>query len=469
MKDKKIFLLVLDGVGLRNFAYSNFNKVGTDKNFDIVFWNRTVFSIESLGFKEIVIGNRKLHWLTDILKKAKKDVNLNIFIKRTGDKVYNSYKFKLSYKNVNTAIKSILTRILILIFSTEKGMVFLDKAVNYLERKTAYYQYSKKILKQEKPAVIFCTSQRHVQSVAPLLAAKDLNIPTASFIFSWDNLPKATMVAETDYYFVWSEYMKAELLYYYPNFKESQIIISGTPQFEIHFDTDKLMSRETFFQTYSLDLDKKYICFSGDDVTTSPDDPKYLEDLAKSIERLNQNNYNLGIIFRRCPVDFSKRYDDVLSKFKDCIVTIDPLWKPFSSHWNTVLPTKEDGILFSNIAEHTEMVVNLGSTTIFDFVSHNKPCGYFRYNQKVQKNKDWDIFKCYKYVHFRSMPSQESVIWLENELDIDHKIEMVMNDKHHKNLEASKKWFQIINDHPVENASVRIWDNIDTIISKNNA
>jgi hypothetical protein len=44
-----------------------------------------------------------------------------------------------------------------------------------------------------------------------LLAAQQLGIPTATFIFSWDNLPKATMVVETDYYFV-GDHMKLELL-----------------------------------------------------------------------------------------------------------------------------------------------------------------------------------------------------------------------------------------------------------------
>jgi hypothetical protein len=36
-------------------------------------------------------------------------------------------------------------------------------------------------------------------------AAQELGIPTATFIFSWDNLPKATLVLEPDYYFVWSD------------------------------------------------------------------------------------------------------------------------------------------------------------------------------------------------------------------------------------------------------------------------
>ena len=69
-----------------------------------------------------------------------------------------------------------------------------------------------------------------------MLAARDLNIPTAVFIFSWDNLPKGMLVVEADYYFVWSTHMKNELLYYYSNIKESQIRITGSPQFEGHFD-----------------------------------------------------------------------------------------------------------------------------------------------------------------------------------------------------------------------------------------
>lgn len=466
MKEKNIFLLLLDGVGLRNFAYSKFNEAGTNRNFNIVFWNKTVFPIESLGFKEIKFSTIKLHPFTDILKTVKIRVSLNLFEKRTQDVVYNSYKFKFPYNTINSSIKSIVSRILIGILSNEKGLAFLDKSINYFERKTGYYNYCKEILEAEKPEMIFSTSQRHIQSVAPLLAAKDLNIPTAAFIFSWDNLPKATMIVDTDYYFVWSELMKAEILFYYPNIKENQIIVAGTPQFEIHFDKQSIESRETFFKTHSLDLNKKYICFSGDDITTSPDDPKYLEDLVMAVERLNQKQYNLGIIFRRCPVDFSSRYNEVLKKYEHIIVSIDPLWKAFSSNWDAILPTKEDGFLFSNIAEHSEIVVNLGSTTVFDFLSHNKPCGYFRYNQKNQVDTNWDIFKCYKFVHFRSMESKDSVIWLDSPDVIDQKIENVLNNKHQKNLDEAKKWFEKVNQYPPQLASERIWNAIDEICKK---
>ena len=41
---------------------------------------------------------------------------------------------------------------------------------------------------------------------------------------------------------------------------------------------------------------KKYICFSGDDITTSPNDPVYLGDTAKAIMKLNESGQNLGIV-----------------------------------------------------------------------------------------------------------------------------------------------------------------------------
>ena len=55
MAKNKVFLLLLDGVGLRNFAYSNFIAEGEKKNNDVVFWNKTHFPVESLGFKELKI------------------------------------------------------------------------------------------------------------------------------------------------------------------------------------------------------------------------------------------------------------------------------------------------------------------------------------------------------------------------------------------------------------------------------
>ena len=466
MTKKNIFILLPDGVGLRNFVYSNFHHIGIQKKFEVIYWNNTVFSLEDLGYPELKISHSKIHPLTDIYKNAKIQVEFNLIIKRTKDKVYNTYRFPFSYNGIKAVTKSILVNLITLTHSTNWGLLRIRKQINKNERKTLYYSQCLETLQNEKPSIVFCTNQRHITTVAPLLAAKSLGIPTASFIFSWDNLPKATMVVETDYYFVWSNFMKEELLFYYPYIKPIQIVVTGSPQFELHFDSDKLLSRNTFFQRFGLDFNKKYICFSGDDFTSSPDDEKYLEDLAIAVEKLNQKNYNIGIIFRRCPVDFSSRYDTVLQKYSDCITIVNPLWKPLTSVWNAVLPTKDDDTLLSSIAEHSEMVVNLGSSTVFDFVAHQKPCGYFNYNQHVQLNPKWDIFKCYQFVHFRSMPSKDSVFWINNPEEIAETIEKMLSDNSEKVIQNAQLWFEKINQHPPELASERIWDAIEKIIDK---
>ena len=465
MRNTKVFLLLPDGIGLRNFAYSKFHEMGSKLNFNIVYWNNTPFELGKLGLNEIKIQQSKSHPLTEIYKNVRKQIELNLFIKKTKDSVYSSYRFPFSYSNLKKIIKSGFTQLLSIIHTSNFGSNRIRQLIKLKERKTLYYYNCLDTLKNEKPAIVFCTNQRPMTAIAPLLAAQDLGIPTATFIFSWDNLPKATMVVETDYYFVWSEQMKSELIYYYPYIIEEQVFISGTPQFEFHFDINNKLSREDFFNRYKLDIAKKYICFSGDDFTTSPDDAAYLNDTALAIIKLNNEGHNLGVIFRRCPVDFSDRYDAVLQMYASVIVPIDPLWKPLGNVWNTIFPTKEDDFLLFNIAEHCEMVLNLGSSMVFDFICHEKETAYFRYNQKNRLNKEWNIFKCYRYVHFRSMPENNAVFWIDSPGEIADTISKCLKSNY-SILTDAKKWFQIINQYPPQNASKRIWDGIKVIVSK---
>jgi len=462
MKNKKIFILLPDGIGLRNFAYTNFYQTGVDNEFEITYWNNTPFDLESLNFNEIKIRNSKNHPLTDIYKNARKHIELNLFIKRLNDTTYNSYRFPFAKKTFKQKIKTFLTKRVISKYNSEEKLKKLIQKINHLESKTDYFKQCIQTLQKEKPDFIFCTNQRPMSAIAPIEAAKKLGIPTATFIFSWDNLPKATMVIDTDYYFVWSDFMKGELMKYYPEINENQIIVTGTPQFENHFDESIQIDKTTFFKEHHLDTEKKYICYSGDDITTSPNDPQYLKDTAQAIRKLNTKGHNLAIIFRCCPVDFSSRFDNVLEEYQDVIVPIRPLWKKIGDGWNTVLPTKDDMVLQTNTIAHTEFVINLGSSMVFDYVCYNKPCVYINYDVENSVMPNWTVNKIYKYIHFRSMPDKDAVIWFNNSDEIEQKILSVLGNKI-STIESAKQWFKTINQHPVENASQRIWDFIKTI------
>ncbi len=457
----KIFILLPDGVGLRNFALTRFKEVGEEQGFDITYWNNTVFPLqEEFGYTELLIDSTRVHPKITTLSRARKRVELALSRKRFNDPIYSTYRFPLRWKGIKNSIKSLFVKYYETFKVSSNGLESIVRKMKDLERTTQRYQDCKKQLEEHKPAFVYCTTQRSTQAIAPLLAAQDLGIPTACWIFSWDNLPKGMNTVETDYYYVWSELMKEQLLQYYPKIQEDQIVVTGTPQFEPHYATESIVSKDEFYNTHNLNIDKEYICFTGDDHTTSPLDHLYLQDLAKTIRVINKEGGNYGIIFRRVPVDFSDRYDEVLKKYKEIITPIVPLWNSKGGRWDKIMPTKEDFALLANIAHHTKLVANIGSSTAFDFVIHGTPCLYFNYEQPELTQDIRGIKQCYDYVHFRSMPYEDTVVWLNAKEELVSKIKGVLSNKINP-VPNTNEWYQIVN-HPIEpqNASLRIWMDI---------
>lgn len=455
---KKVFIFLPDGVGLRNFVFTNFYKEGIEKGFDIVYWNNTAFEIKEKALK---VASGKSNSLTDIFKRIRKEIELKQFFKQSNNKAYISYRFPQSFKTFKTSFKSLLVILFSILFNSTRGLKAIRNIIKYLERNSEYYKNVKEQLIKEKPDFIFSTNQRPLTAIAPMLAARDIGIPTATFIFSWDNLPKGTLVIETDFYFVWSTYMKKEVLKYYPFINEYQLKITGTPQFEPHYNTNLLISKEAYFKSYNLDFDKKYICFSGDDITTSPNDQFYLEDVAKGIKSLNNRGYKLGLLYRKCPVDFSNRHILIYEKYKDIITLIDPLWENLGNSWNAVLPKVEDTALLVNTVKHTEMVINVGSSMAFDYVAHNKPCAFLNYNTSKTVDSNWNIEKIYKYIHFKSIPSKNAVLWINAETEIET---VILEGLNKKDLSLTEAWYATICEYPF-NSSKQIWKTIHQIVN----
>lgn len=462
---KKAFIFLPDGVGFRNFALTDFKTIGEAMGFEVIYWNNTPFELSrDFDFQEVRIKEKDQHPLIGMFSRARKHAELNVWTKKFNDPVYQTYKFPLSYNGLKARFKSALIGLLIKRFSSERGVERIRNKIKVLAQKSKKYNYCKLQLEAEQPDIIFCTSQRATEAIPALLAAQDLGIPTVTFIYSWDNVPKAMLVVETEYYFVWSDLMKAQLLQYYPFIKEQQITVTGTPQFEPHYDTSLIKTRAEFFKEHNLNVEKTYICYSGDDETTSPLDQYYLEDLAKAVEKLNAKGENIGIIYRKCPVDFTDRYDTVLQQNKDLIVAIPPLWEQYGKMWNQILPTKEDFSLLSNICEHTALVTNVCSSTVFDFAIHDKPCIYFNYEQPQLKKGIRDIGQNYEYVHFRSMPSQETVVFCTDKTNLAGQLTAILKGDL-SNVSDTKKWYAIVAGQNPDNASRVIWNTINTILS----
>ena len=307
------------------------------------------------------------------------------------------------------------------------------------------------------------TNQRSVTNIPLVLAAEKAGIPSITTIFSWDNLPKGSKIHKSDFFFVWSQYMFDEMLRYYPRTDPKTIRITGTPQFSSYHDHSDLTPRAEFFHRYGLDPDYRYICFSGDDFTSSPHDEVYLDDLCKNVNEYNtRHKTNFRVIFRRCPVDHTKRYDAVLKTHKNIATTIDPLWeKGAIEGWQSSYPKLEDNLLLKDVLFHSELVVNLGSTVAIDASFLGTPACYVNY-QPVES--EWDIKYNYKKIHFDTYAGLNPVFWINKLSDYQDVLMHIDKNDYLNILDQAHLWAQRIILHPIDQVHKRIWLQIEDIL-----
>lgn len=420
--NNKIVLLFPDGVGIRNYLYSDvFQGMEKDLVLFHAFDVETAVAVQQITkiedtfsipkYKESVKEKfyRELICLARLKHNAKLVDNSTILSNWKTE--HKTVKNKIFYKTIAFCAKAIIQY---------QHINNLENRYQKAIRENTFYNKIITILKEVQPTQLFCSHQRGVQCATIFAAAKDLGIKTTTVIYSWDNLPKARMALQADRYLVWSQYMKEELNLYYPEIKEKQIFVTGTPQFECYQQAENIIPKEVFYKRYDLDPNKKIICFSGDDVKTSPDDPQYLQDLASEMVKSGLAS-EYQILLRRCPVDVSGRFDAVVAKYPELIKEAPPLWNfEANSSWTTIYPLPEDVSLLVSTAYYSEVVVNVGSTMAFDFAMFQKPCIYINYDQEKKVNPYWSVKTIYKYQHFRSMTDTNCVIWWDKREQISN-------------------------------------------------
>lgn len=231
----------------------------------------------------------------------------------------------------------------------------------------------RELFKRIQPEVLFCSHQRPTTVLPAVLAARELGIPTATFIFSWDNLSsKGRIAAPFDHYLVWSNLMREELMRFYPHVPHENIHVVGTPQFDPYVDRSLLWSRDEFCRRVGADPSRKLICYSGGDAGTCPEDPKHVELLMSQV-RSGLIRGNPEVLLRPVPVDDGRRYDGVCSRYPE-LKRLQPQWVHTEpGNWAKVVPLADDVQFLANLTQHSDLNVNLGSTMTLDFGMHDKP------------------------------------------------------------------------------------------------
>jgi hypothetical protein len=408
----KIALLIPDGVGIRNYLYSDIVPNLMGAGHEVIVWHHldkeviaTAEALHNLQIPTQVFEPYADGFRVRLLREATTFARLHINAKlKDNPTILTNWSNKR-----NTIGRKLLYPLAERLGSTMKTFNKVEKWEAYLfdlVKKSKHYRRFLEELQSMRPDVLFCTHQRVPYALAPMLAAQTLGIKTAVAIFSWDNLPKARLVMRADHYFVWSDYMKQELQEYYPNILPQQIAVTGTPQFDFYKKQELIISREDFASRYGLDVNKKWVLFSGDDVKTSPYDSHYFKDVAEELSK----DSNIQLLFRQVPSENEDRYLHVLKEYSNTF-HVKPEWVQGAT-WSSFFPKFDDVILLVNLAKHCELVINIGSTMALDFAHFKKPALFINYDLPDFKN--WSIKTIYNYQHFRSMKGLHAVGWINS-------------------------------------------------------
>lgn len=370
-----LVLLIPDGVGVRNFLIGPFLRLACEN------WPTHVFhNIPEDRLAAYANGSgEKAHWRElDAYRETPLSATLRYSLgyahMRWGDTQAMRYIRSLpvngSWRRRAVQYAARLTG---RAAASPAGIKTLDRLLCQTAGRQPETERYRQILQQINPRVIFCSHQRPPVILPLVLAARSLGIPTASFIFSWDNLTsKGRIAAPFDHYLVWSEHMRDELLRFYPDVSRERIHVVGTPQFDPYADQSLLWPREEFFARIGAGTSRPLLCYSGGDEMTAPEDHLHIRALMELIREGRVKN-NPQVILRPAPVDDGSRYEAVRRDFPELIYA-RPAWiHTTPGEWSRVIPSREDAQFLANLTRYADVNVNLASTMTLDFAIHDRP------------------------------------------------------------------------------------------------
>lgn len=287
-------------------------------------------------------------------------------------------------------------KILSLPFSNRAGLRTLSKIERTSSRILKPTDEYIKLIKSLKPALLFNGSHIHSRNATQAVqAAQWLSIPTATFIFSWDNLTsQGRITLPYDYFLVWNESLKKQLLEMYEWIRPEQVFVTGTPQFDFHFQPEFYKSREDFCEEIEADPARPIILYSTGMPNHMPEEPEIVEEIADFLNEMGEEK-SPQLLVRVYPKDLTGRFDELKVRRAD-ILFPKIAWE---EAWLT--PKYEDSYALVNTLRHAALGINVASTISLELFMFDKPVINVGYNPKsvaphILKYADYYEFDHYK-------------------------------------------------------------------------
>jgi hypothetical protein len=259
-------------------------------------------------------------------------------------------------------------------------------------------------LKKISPSLVFNGSHVHSRVATQLIqAAQWLKIPTATFIFSWDNLTSQGRISlPYEYFLVWNEALKKQLIEMYRWIKPENVFVTGTPQFDFHFRSELYQSRKDFCSEIGANPVRPIVLYTTGMANHMPQEPELVEEIADLLELLDEEN-RPQLLVRVYPKDLTGRFEELKKRRRD-ILFPQINW---SKSWLT--PLEEDSASLVNMLRHCALGINIASTVSLELCMFDKPVINIGYNPQNLSAKDIRFADYYEFEHYRPVVASGAV------------------------------------------------------------
>lgn len=307
------------------------------------------------------------------------------------------------------------------------------------------------LMKRLNPTLVFNGSHIHSRNaVQAVQAAQWLGIPTATFIFSWDNLTsQGRILLPYDYFLVWNEALKKQLLEIYSWIRKEQVFVTGTPQFDFHFRPEFYQSREDFCASIGADPARPIVLYTTGMANHMPGEPEIVEEIADILlkgktEKLPQ------LVVRVYPKDLTGRFDALKTRRTD-ILFPKIAWE---ESWLT--PKPEDSYALVNALRHAALGINVASTISLELCMFDKPVINVGYNPKSVDARKLNYADYYFFDHYRPVVECGAIEVARNHDQMCELIWNALSEPGKKSAERQKLIKKMFGDKLDGNSATRV-------------
>lgn len=308
-------------------------------------------------------------------------------------------------------------------FASANGLAALSKIERTASRWFRTSDEYLNLYRALRPSLVFNASHSHsVNATQAVQAAQWLGIPTATFIFSWDNLTsQGRIMLPYDYYLVWNEMLRDQLLGIYPRIRPENVFVTGTPQFDTHFQPQFHWTREEFCARIGADPSRPIVFYSAGMPNHVPGEPRIVENIIRMMDEMPISP-RPQLLVRISPKDLTGRFDELKRAYPNVLFPEVP-WEA-----KYLTPKIEDAYLLANSLRHAAVGVNVGSTISLELCMFDKPVINVGYNPTGLDISPVDIARYYFFDHYRPIVESKAAMLAHSETEMRQLLETALTN-----------------------------------------